>query len=64
MATVSIDGEASTVDLYRPTTSFAAFSYVASALTDGLHRIVVEVRGDRNRASSGVEVTIDAFDVT
>lgn len=48
------------VDLYAPRTEWAAVeSY--SGLTEGLHRIQVRVLGERNRASQGSKVVIDAF---
>ena len=65
MATVRIDGSpVATVDQYAATQTFSTISFEAKDLPLGPHSISIEVRSERNRHSSGRDVTIDAFDVT
>lgn len=62
-ADVYIDGALdATVDLYGASPSLSAAVYSKTGLTVGTHTIKVVVRADKNAASGGYYVTVDAFE--
>ena len=61
---ISIDGVfVESVDLYSPTEQVRATVFTATGLTPGPHTLRIEVTGQRNPASGGTFVFVDAFDV-
>jgi hypothetical protein len=64
IARVYLDGVlAGTVDTFGPSQSRAPL-FAVSGLASGDHTLAVEVTGDRNAASGGAWIWVDAFDVT
>jgi hypothetical protein len=62
-ADVAIDGTPdATIDLYSPTQKYQQVVYSKAGLALGNHTITVTVRADRNPASTGNLITIDAFE--
>ncbi|MDG0792181.1 DUF4038 domain-containing protein [Cohnella ginsengisoli] len=62
-ADVYIDGALdATVDLYGASTTDSAVMYAKGGLTNASHTIRIVARGDKNAASSGYYVTVDAFE--
>ena len=51
------------VDLYSASSYFNQIDYTKTGLTSGTHTIKIEVTGNKNAASTGVKVSVDAFDV-
>ncbi len=52
-----------TVDEYSATTKYQVQLFESEVLTPGTHSIKVRVRGDRNAASRGSQVIVDAYKV-
>ncbi len=50
------------VDLYNPTTKYQV-ALAKTGLTPGNHTITLEVSGQKNPASAGNLISIDAFEV-
>ncbi len=64
IAKVRVDGgTAAYVDLYSPSTVYQQKLWGAGTLHSGTHTVTISWTGIRNRASSGVNVNIDAVDV-
>ncbi|MFZ0377321.1 MAG: beta-galactosidase [Solirubrobacteraceae bacterium] len=64
IADVSLDGKpVATVDGYSPGTNFQQVEYSVSGLADSSHTLTIEVSGQKNPASSGTYVSIDAINV-
>ena len=62
IATVSVDGVATTVDLYAPTAQPAQVVFATRGLRGATqHSVVVTSTGTRNAASTGVRVDMDSF---
>jgi hypothetical protein len=65
IARVQLDGGAVTeVDLYAPLQKFQEVVYTATGLADATHTLTIEVTGQKNDASTGTRIVVDAFDVT
>jgi hypothetical protein len=65
IADVSLDGTVvERVDLYSPVDEVSVPVFAASALTEGVHTLAIQVTGVKNAAASSAFVAIDAFDVT
>ena len=62
-ALIVVDGVASTVDLYASSLQFKQVVFVKENLAPGPHSLSVEVVAEKNSASSGFRVALDAFDV-
>ena len=56
----SLRGE---VDAYAPVAENQAHMFTAAGLDWGTHDLAIEVTGERNPASSGAWVTVDAIDI-
>ncbi len=52
-----------TVDLYSATQVFKKRAYHTGLLADGPHTLVIEWTGEKNPASSGTGISVDAFDM-
>ena len=64
MADVYVDGALQTrVDTYSATTRYQDALFSASGLAPGIHTLRIVVTGQRNAASGGSWVWVDAFDV-
>ena len=64
IAIVQVDGgPLSEVDLYSPTAIYQPIVFTATGLADAEHLLTIQATGDRNPASSGARVVVDAFDV-
>jgi hypothetical protein len=64
IARVFLDGSlAGEVDLYFPDQRVQAIVFTSPPLADANHTITIEVTGQKNTASSGTQVVVDAFDV-
>jgi hypothetical protein len=65
IARVQVDGGAAVeVDTYLPTRRIQAVVFTATGLADASHTLTIEATGERNGASTGAKVVVDAFDVT
>jgi len=64
IARVSLDGVVSEVDTYSPTNRIQAIVFTATGLADTSHTLTIEATGERNGASTGAKIVVDAFDVT
>jgi len=64
IARVSLDGVVSEVDTYSPTNRIQAIVFTATGLVDTSHTLTIEATGERNGASTGAKIVVDAFDVT
>ena len=66
IASVSVDGGvASEVDTYSsPTYKIQDVVFTATGLADTSHTLTIEATGQRNDASTGAQIVVDAFDVT
>ena len=65
IATVQIDGgPLEQVDLYSPTAVYQPVVFAAVGLADTDHTLKITATGNKNGASSGARVVVDAFDVT
>jgi beta-galactosidase GanA len=63
-ADVYLDGEhVATVDGYSATTDFQRIEYLVSGLSDTAHTLKIVVSGQKNSASSGTYVSVDAINV-
>jgi hypothetical protein len=63
IAKVTVDGTTThTVDLYRSTTGYKQKAWEAT-LPAGYHTVKVEWTGTKNPASTGTNISVDAFDV-
>lgn len=61
---VVLDGaEVGTVDLYSSSAGYLQKVWSANGLDEGTHTLRVEWTGEKNAASSGTSVNVDAFDV-
>jgi beta-galactosidase GanA len=64
IADVSLDGQqVATVDGYAPGNAFQQVEYQVSGLSSGPHTLKIAVSGQKNPASGGTFVSIDAIDV-
>ncbi len=64
IADVYLDGtQVATVDGYAPSTEFQQVLYSVSGLTDTSHTLKIVVSGQKNPASAGTYVSVDAIDV-
>ena len=64
IARVTLDGEdQGTVDLYSASTSYLKTVWGVDGLDEGTHTFSVEWTGDKNPASSGTAINVDAFGV-
>lgn len=52
-----------TVNLYRPATQGQQLAFAANNLTLGQHTLQITALGQKNGASSGYRVAVDAFTV-
>jgi hypothetical protein len=65
IARVQVDGGGITdVDLYSPNPKLQEVVFTATGLADASHTLTIEVTGQKNAASTGAKVVLDAFDVT
>jgi hypothetical protein len=64
IARVVLDGiQVATVDAFAATGQGQAVLFMASALTEAEHTLVIEVAGAHNSQATGSSVVVDAFDV-
>lgn len=64
IATVQIDGGTpEEVDTYSATLKVQEALFTSDALTDGPHTLTITTTGNKNPASSGTRIAVDAFDV-
>ena len=64
IAKVYVDGvDKGTVDTYRSSQQAQSKQYTVSGLASGTHTLTIEVAGQRNAASGGLWVWVDAFEV-
>ena len=61
-ARITVDGHATTVDLYSPTWLFQQPVFVKQNLASKQHSIKVAATGTKNAASAGTDIALDAFD--
>src|SRR5579884_762351 len=61
-ATLTLDGAATTVDLYSPGLRYQQVVFSKSGLTPGLHTLEIVPNGQKNPASTGNWVALDAID--
>jgi len=65
IALVQLDGGAATeVDTYSPNNRIQDTVFTATGLPDSTHTLTIEATGQRNSASTGSQIVVDAFDVT
>ncbi|NLY42566.1 MAG: hypothetical protein GX066_01030, partial [Clostridiaceae bacterium] len=64
IAEETLDGEAEQVDLYNASSQYQVTVYEMTGLSNGIHNLIIRVTGNRNAASSGTYVYIDAIEVT
>jgi len=64
IASVTLDGNATSVDTYAPSEQIQAALFTATGLADGSHTVTIEVTGQQNPASSSPLIIVDAFEVT
>jgi Big-like domain-containing protein len=65
IARVFLDGVlVAEVDTYSPTEQVLAVVFRATSLAATSHRLVIEVTGQQNLASTGAYIVVDAFDIT
>lgn len=65
IARVQVDGgPASEVDLYSPREKIQEVVFSATGLADKAHTLTIEATGQKNAASAGAQIVVDAFDVT
>jgi hypothetical protein len=65
IASVSVDGGvAIDVDTYSPTNKIQGVVFAATGLADSSHTLTIEATGRKNAASTGIQIVVDAFDVT
>ena len=63
-AKITLDGtQVSTADFYSAGFAHQVAVWSATGLTDGAHTIVIEYAGDKNAASTGTAIGIDAIDL-
>ena len=60
---ITVDGALTTVDLYAASPQAQQIFFVKEGLAPGNHTIVVAPSGQKNAASSGYTVLVDALDV-
>ncbi|MBI5233764.1 MAG: hypothetical protein HY880_05360, partial [Deltaproteobacteria bacterium] len=53
-----------TVDMYSATSKVKQVVYTKTWTSSGSHTIAIEVTGTKNASATGVNVDIDAFEVT
>ena len=64
IADVYLDGQqVTTVDGYSPSTDFQRVEYQVSGLSDTTHTLKIVVSGQKNSASQGTYVSVDAIEV-
>ncbi len=64
IATAAVDGGApTTIDLYAPTATYQPIVFTANGLADANHTLTITATGQKNAASTGMRVVVDAFDV-
>jgi len=65
IARVQVDGGAATeVDTYSPAYKIHDVVFTATGLADASHTLTIEATGQKNNASTGAQIVVDAFDVT
>ncbi|MFL6581136.1 MAG: hypothetical protein ACJ8G2_10370 [Burkholderiales bacterium] len=65
IARVQLDGGAvSEVDTYSPDFKIQEVVFTATGLADASHTLTIEATGQKNQASTGAQIVVDAFDVT
>ena len=65
IASVQVDGGPATpVDTYGGTQKFQEIMFSRTGLTDATHTLTITVTPDKNPASAGNRIFVDAFDVT
>lgn len=65
IARVFVDGRnVGTIDTYASATQTQAVIYTTPKLAPGVHTLAIRVTGQKNSASAGAWVWVDAFDVT
>jgi len=65
IASVQVDGGAPTdVDTYSPAQKYQDIVFKATGLADATHTLTIQATGQKNAASGGVKIVVDAFDVT
>jgi hypothetical protein len=64
IATITLDGNAVTVDLYRSTWGYQKEVWSSGAIAPGSHTLKIEMPGDSNPASESKGIYVDAFVVT
>jgi hypothetical protein len=62
IAKVTLDGVSQTVDLYSPTWQFQQIVFERTDLAQGKHWIALSPSGQKNIASSGTTINVDAID--
>lgn len=67
-ARVTLDGASEIVDLYRPSGAsdfgWQKTAWQKAGLASGNHTVKIEVLGTKNPSSGGIEVSVDAFDIS
>lgn len=65
IARVQVDaGAATEVDTYSPAARIQEVVFTATGLADASHTLTIESTGQKNAASTGAQIVVDAFDVT
>jgi hypothetical protein len=65
IASVQLDGAApKDVDTYSATPTFQEVLFKATGLADKTHTLTITAKGEKNPASMGIKIVVDAFDVT
>jgi len=65
IAAVQVDGGAATeVDTFGTSQKFQEVMFSQAGLADTTHTLTIQVTGQKNPASTGTKVVVDAFDVT
>jgi hypothetical protein len=65
IARVMVDGgKPSDVDTYSPTDKVQEVVFTATGLADASHTLTITATGQKNGASEGAQIVVDAFDVT
>jgi len=65
IAAVQVDGGAvAQVDTFGPTQKFQEVMFAQAGLADATHTLTIQVTGQKNAASTGTKIVVDAFDVT
>jgi len=64
IAKVVLDGVEQSVDLYSPTLVFRSTVFSKTGLEPGSHTLTIRWTGQKNAASTGTDIGVDAFSVT